>query len=146
MPWNCPCTSAPFIYTSHWYICQRDPCSNCPWLLRQALQARPAYLGLLETLIRSRYEVDPDTGGVISPSASDNRHSVDSTATAVSRGALLDTTQAVVEEHNELEEPCTPRVMAERMLTNTVGASETTGSTLLGTMIAISTAPGLMDR
>ena len=115
----------------------------------QALQARPAYLELLETLIRSRYEVDPSTGGVISPSpsASDNRHSSDTTTAALaSRGALLDTTQAIVEEHNELREPCTPRVMAERMLTNTVGASETTGSTLLGTMIAISTAPGLMDR
>lgn len=116
-------------------------------MMLQALQAKPAYLGLLETLIRSRFEVDPKTGGVIG-----DRHlggggnAANAPTPTTGGGALLDTTQAIVEEYKELNEPCTPAIMAERLLANAVGASETTGSSLLATMIAIATVPGLMDR
>ena len=113
-------------------------------MLLQALRAKPAYLGLLETLIRSRFEVDPKTGGVIGDSRLGGGGNAPTPPSVT--GALLDTTQAIVEEYKELNEPCTPAIMAERLLANAVGASETTGSSLLATMIAIATVPGLMDR
>ncbi|KAG1677957.1 hypothetical protein FOA52_001375 [Chlamydomonas sp. UWO 241] len=103
--------------------------------LNKARAARPAYLALWADLARARFGVDPATGCLLSPSAE----------SLVPAGAL-DPTHGLFHEFAEMGDAATPEKIADRLAQNAVGASETTGNTLLGFYIAISRTPGLMAR
>ncbi|GAX79954.1 hypothetical protein CEUSTIGMA_g7393.t1 [Chlamydomonas eustigma] len=103
----------------------------------KAVHKRTSYLKLLEGILRVRFEVD--AAGCITES-----NLLEAGKEKVP--GSVDTTLAVVQECYERKVKADVRYIAERLLGNTVAASETTSSTLLATMIAIALVPRVVER
>jgi cytochrome P450 len=109
-----------------------SPPINLPgFTFRKSLKTRPLYLFLLESCLRSRFSVDPTTGALIYPPEST---------------ANNDTTLATLLEFKDRDELPLPSLVADRIVSNVVAASDTTGGALLVTLVGIALVPGLIER
>lgn len=108
------------------------PPINLPgFLFHKALKTRPHYKRLIEVVIKARFQIDPDTGGVVVPPLEEGN---------------MSTTQATLMEFADRKEIPTPDKLSERLIANAVGASETTGGVLFSTILAVGIISGLMDK
>lgn len=109
-----------------------SPPVNLPgFTFYKSLQRRPRYLSLLESCLRSRFPVDPETGALVYPPGSTS---------------INDTTLATLLEFKDRNELPLPSLIADRVISNVVAASDTTGGALLVTLVGISLVPGLIDK
>ena len=108
------------------------PPINLPgFTFRKSLTLRPTFLSLLEALLRARFEVDPANGALLYPS---------------NTSANNDTTLATLLEFKDRNELPLPSLVADRIVSNVVAASDTTSGALLVTMVGLSLVPGLIEK
>ncbi|GAX76167.1 hypothetical protein CEUSTIGMA_g3611.t1 [Chlamydomonas eustigma] len=101
-----------------------------------ALKLRKSYIALLKSVIGMELEMRKEMN-----------IELESITKVTSPSCPLDTTKAILEEYAEMKRDWTNLdAIAERVLTNVVGASETTGSALFALLVAISSVPGIMEK
>lgn len=101
----------------------------------KALKMRPHYVSLLMTMLKARFQLDPETGNLIDPE--------------LTQGAEvggMTTTRALIEEMKENNDPLDPQKLAEAIVGNTVAATETTAQATLAVVTAAAYLPHVMER
>ena len=97
----------------------------------KALSTKAAYMTYLESLLRARFEINAETGGIVLP--------------PVQEGNLCGTT-ASIQEMIELGEVPKPEALVHKLMVNAVGASETTGGIMFSSILASACVMGLMQK
>jgi cytochrome P450 len=97
----------------------------------KALSTKQAYMNYLESLLRARYEINAETGGIILP--------------PIHEGNMCGTT-ASIQEMIELGEVPKPEALVHKLMVNAVGASETTGGIMFSSILASAYVEGMIPK
>uniref|UniRef100_A0A7S3R407 Cytochrome P450 n=1 Tax=Dunaliella tertiolecta TaxID=3047 RepID=A0A7S3R407_DUNTE len=99
----------------------------------RAITSRPRYMAMLKQLLTRRFPVDQSTGQ-LQPSND--------------RGGMpgIDTTKALMQEFKELQQTPTADDVAERLVQNMLGATETSYAQMWATILVLAARPDVQEK